>query len=845
MNPIAELKNKPKLVYFQRKYEHIAKFVRLHYQQQVNCLAEFFDVTVINEDCDYQEICDRYQPEVTLFEIGISAWGYTRLNIKNTSVYPEIPKLGFYHADCFCEARAAFISDIENWGIQTLFSLSVRSAEYMPELGDRIFTWSNFIDPDLYRDYACSKTIPVLFTGSNSSFYPWRQQILKVVSQAYPSLISPHFGYEEKTAFRMLYGQQYARTINASWFVPACGTIVKEVVRKHFEIPACKSCLITEKTPALEAAGFVDMQNCVFADETDVLDKIDYLFQNSEELEKITNAGYQLVHSQHTLKQRDQIFQWFNLNKIIKPGQKIVQNNPFGKLTLVEETSGIKSTHIINNTLDKILLHQGDEKLWNGKYDEAESLYLCCLNSLIQMLPEPKLRLAICSLYKGNAWEALSWILQPIECILILNKASEPDPVEWAYLIIILLCQGKLNEATERVNQFPSLYHPELDRVRWAIEVLNNSESQIAISNNNLSNYRISVHQLPKWSFSDWVVDVCKMLKACKQVTFAEQLNNASDSEKRIVKAESPLKNKHIFNNLLNLVLKIKGRKYNSLLPAPYYIDFRFARRLISKTKSKLRLRIVRVLNVLENSFGYFLPYHLSAFQKDKFFSVVNKLIRDEDIETLLVIGASAGTKTTEMFFTGIQDNPNKIKVFCIDLATTKLQNLQKRCLRDSSIEFHSVLTCQGNASGLREVSKSTVFPKELNKNSCQLLLARLRHNTEDTNNIKFARNTVKKIKQRNQIDCFDMILIARPKFDISAEFDEIYGAKFVLLEGINSLQNHNLLHRLLAQPGYTIVAQNLFLRNGYAILKRTDRARTRLTAIDADRLNDFECEKI
>ncbi|MBE9016631.1 glycosyltransferase [Chroococcidiopsidales cyanobacterium LEGE 13417] len=844
MNAIPELANKPKLVYFQRRYEHIAKFVRLHYQQQVNCLAEFFDVTVINEDCDYQEICDRYQPEVTLFEIGISAWGYTRLNITNTSVYPEIPKLGFYHADCFCEARSAFISDIENWDIQTLFSLSVRSAEYMPELGDRIFTWSNFIDPNLYRDYACSKTIPVLFTGSNSSFYPWRQQILKVVSQAYPSLISPHFGYEEKTAFRMLYGQQYARTINASWFVPACGTIVKEVVRKHFEIPACKSCLITEKTPALEAAGFVDMQNCVFADETDVLDKIDYLFQNLEELEKITNAGYQLVHSQHTFKQRDQIFQWFNLNKIIKPGQRIIQNNPFGSLTLVEENSGIKNAHIISNTLDKIFLYQGDEKLWTGQYDEAESLYLCCLNSLIQMLPEPKLRLAICSLYKGNAQQALSWILQPIECILILNKASEPDPVEWAYLIIILLCQGKLSEATERINQFPSLNHPELDRVRWAIEVLSNSEKQVAISENNLSNYRISVHQLPKWCFSDWVTNVCTMLKACQQLTFAEKLNNASGSKEQFFKAES-LKLRRIFNDFLKVVSKLEIGKYNNLLPTTSSINLRFARWLILKIKSKLQPKIIQLLNNLEKSFGYFLPYHLSIFQNDEFFSAIRKVMQEENIKTFLTIGALTRLKTSEIFFTGIQKSQNKIKIFCVDLSTTKVQKLQKHYLHDSSVEFHDFLIHQKSVSNTREISEFAIFCKDSNKNDRRFLFNNLHQNSKKLNSVKLAENTIKKIRQENQFDYFDMILIGDPKFDISAEFDEIHRAKFVVIDSINSLSNHNLLHRLLAQSGYTIVAQNLFLRNGYAILKKTDRARTLLTAIDADRLSDLECEKI
>ena len=63
------------------------------------------------------------------------------------------------------------------------------------------------------------------------------------------------------------------------------------------------------------------MQNCVFADENNLLDKLDYLFKNRDELHSITNAGYNLVHSQHTLKQRNQIFQWFNLYKSLEPNQ--------------------------------------------------------------------------------------------------------------------------------------------------------------------------------------------------------------------------------------------------------------------------------------------------------------------------------------------------------------------------------------------------------------------------------------------------------------------------------------------------------------------------------------------
>src|SRR5262249_10141164 len=157
----------------------------------------------------------------------------------------------------------------------------------------------------------------------------------------FPALHSPHFGWSSKkgkpSATGFLEGEKYAQLINSAWVAPTCGTIANEVVRKHFEIPACNTCLITQRTAALEAAGFVDMVNCVFADETDVLDKLEWLFERPDELARITSAGKQLVDSQHTMQQRDQVFQWFTLHKKLKPGEKIVQAaGPFAPLTIVE-----------------------------------------------------------------------------------------------------------------------------------------------------------------------------------------------------------------------------------------------------------------------------------------------------------------------------------------------------------------------------------------------------------------------------------------------------------------------------------------------------------------------------
>ena len=191
------------------------------------------------------------------------------------------------------------------------------------------------MDPDIFRDYEQPKSIPVLFTGSYAMHYPWKNRVRRVITQHFPSLTCPHFGwFDAKSTSRMLYDEQYARIINSSYVVPTCGTIAREVVRKHFEIPACNACLVTERTAALEAAGFADMQNCVFATEENILDKLEYLFEKPDVLEGITRSGHLLVHSQHTARQRNQILQWLELHNSLKPGRKSSSLIPSGRLLL-------------------------------------------------------------------------------------------------------------------------------------------------------------------------------------------------------------------------------------------------------------------------------------------------------------------------------------------------------------------------------------------------------------------------------------------------------------------------------------------------------------------------------
>ena len=108
------------------------------------------------------------------------------------------------------------------------------------------------------------------------------------------------------------------------------------------------------------------MVNCVYTDENDVLDKLEWLFENPEELERITAAGKALVDARHTIHHRNQVFDWFNLHRQLKPGQRVVQPGPFEPMRIAELSSGETNRHVAANAVDGVLLAAGDERLWAG-----------------------------------------------------------------------------------------------------------------------------------------------------------------------------------------------------------------------------------------------------------------------------------------------------------------------------------------------------------------------------------------------------------------------------------------------------------------------------------------------
>ena len=754
-------------------------YIRLHLQEQVRCLAQFFDVTVIDGSCDYGRLCEEHRPELSVFESGVYV-GPPRA-ITNTSAHPQIPKLGFCHCDAYCETREVFIADMAAWGVEDFFTLSVSLATYTPTLADQMFVWPNFVDPEIFRDYGLPKVIPVLFTGSQATHYPWRNAVNRIAAQHYPTLQSPHFGWfnAQKTT-RMFSGESYARMINAAQVAPTCGTIANEIVRKHFEIPACNTCLITQRTPALEAAGFLDQVNCVFVDETDALDKLDWLFQHPDERQRISRAGHDLVHARHTIQARDQIYQWFLLRKQLKPHQRIVQPGPFLPLTIVDRNSGIRNGHVQCGALDRMLLAQGDEHLWAGRYDEAEKFYYQCLN--YHKMPEPKLRLALCCLFKGKAEAGARWLWEQMQGVHVGFANAEPDPVEWAYYIVALLCLGKTSEAVIRAGQFESLRHLELERVRAVVHTLAD-HSRPSSASRIQAGFRLSVHQLPDRTLEIWLNDLRKMLKACHQAELAEKLTASAvetemSADPKVPVAEvstSALAPKAVSaEGGTNEPVGLSG--WDEIPPVPQPVKrhvelYRWVRRQGGRVKRR-SLRLARTAK------SRVWPAKATMISENKDLAgILRQMLSKEDIKSGLLIGAADGEANTEAFLAGMGENPNKPLAVCLTFSAVKFRKLQKQLAKNTKVH------CRRIPGG---------------------------------------RPWVNTGEER-----FDVIIIAGSELPVAFQLCGPLTARFVVLDDINAAHIFRLGQGLLDNPDYTLSVHTPASQGGYAVFSRLGDPRT------------------
>ncbi|MEH1992648.1 class I SAM-dependent methyltransferase [Nostoc sp.] len=212
-----------------------------------------------------------------------------------------------------------------------------------------------------------------------------------------------------------------------------------------------------------------------------------------------------------------------------------------------------------------------------------------------------------------------------------------------------------------------------------------------------------------------------------------------------------------------------------------------------------------------------------AEIKNDEFYAAIQKIAREEDIKTVLEIGSSSGEGSTKAFVTGLRENPNKPTLFCMEISKNRFTELKNNYKNEDFVKCYNMssIAVKKFPTEKEVVDFYNSLHTNLNIYPLERVLGWLRQDIEYVNNSGVSDNGIQIIKNQNNIDYFDLVLIDGSEFTGQAELDEVYGAKYLCLDDINTFKNYRSFNRLLSDPDYLLIISNQNIRNGYAIFQR------------------------
>lgn len=209
--------------------------------------------------------------------------------------------------------------------------------------------------------------------------------------------------------------------------------------------------------------------------------------------------------------------------------------------------------------------------------------------------------------------------------------------------------------------------------------------------------------------------------------------------------------------------------------------------------------------------------------KNDAFYADIERYAAQDDVEHILEIGSSSGLGSTLAFTTGMKSGRNKAKLHCMEISRTRYKSLHQQYASDDNVLCYQASSVALNrfpaAEQVMDFYHST--PTALNQYPLEQILGWLQQDKEYLKRSNVRQNGIQAIKREHSIETFDLVLIDGSEFTGGSELDEVYGAKVIMLDDINSYKNYDSYQRLKKDPNYRLEKENWQLRNGYAIFRR------------------------
>jgi hypothetical protein len=209
----------------------------------------------------------------------------------------------------------------------------------------------------------------------------------------------------------------------------------------------------------------------------------------------------------------------------------------------------------------------------------------------------------------------------------------------------------------------------------------------------------------------------------------------------------------------------------------------------------------------------------------DAFATAIETVAADPRVREILEIGSSSGNGSTEAWVRGALRNPATPRLHCVEVSVERYTALVERwrdqpfvhCYNLSSVPVEAFPSPDDVYRFYEETpSKLRAFPVEQ-------VVGWLRQDVDYVVAHGLSAPGIRRIKEEHDLETFDAVLIDGSEFTGASELDEVYGARFLLLDDTETFKNWQTSRRLADDPRYSLVASDRNTRNGFAVFERVD----------------------
>lgn len=207
----------------------------------------------------------------------------------------------------------------------------------------------------------------------------------------------------------------------------------------------------------------------------------------------------------------------------------------------------------------------------------------------------------------------------------------------------------------------------------------------------------------------------------------------------------------------------------------------------------------------------------------DAFAAAIEEIGATPGVREILEIGSSTGEGSTAAWVRGILRNPDHPHLHCLEVSDERYAALVERwrayefvhCYQLSSVPLERF---PSPADVERFFGDK---PERLSQYDLETVLGWLQQDVDYLREHELSSAGIAQVKARHGIETFDAVLIDGSEFTGRAELDEVYGARFLLLDDTETFKNFDNSRRLEADPAYRLVGADPTTRNGFAVYER------------------------